>query len=234
MSDDRHDAFSDVINILAAPIAGGIRTVEQLRRGADEMIKAFENLNRTMDNLNEAATRINALMAELEGPIKAAMPQLTRTIQTADSITQAMEGPIRKAAPNIVRITDTLSSPGFATLPTQLGDMLQMVGDVSKRLGPLTQFAENAGGLFGGLRIPGMGGSRPSNPSPRSEPLVRRPEPSPEPRFADAPAKNAPAKKAPAKKAPAKKTAGKAPVKKTAGKKAPAKKAPATKASGRY
>ncbi len=232
MSDDRHDAFSDVINILAAPIAGGIRTVEQLRRGADEMIKAFENLNRTMDNLNEAATRINALMAELEGPIKAAMPQLTRTIQTADSITQAMEGPIRKAAPNIVRITDTLSSPGFATLPAQLGDMLQMVGDVSRRLGPLTQLAENAGGLFGGLRIPGMGGSRPSNPTapPRVQEPVRRPTATPEAVFAPAPAKKAPAKKASAKKASAKK----APAKRAPAKKAPAEKASAKKGSGRY
>ena len=232
MSDDRHDAFSDVINILAAPIAGGIRTVEQLRRGADEMIKAFENLNRTMDNLNEAATRINALMAELEGPIKAAMPQLTRTIQTADSITQAMEGPIRKAAPNIVRITDTLSSPGFASLPMQLGDMLQMVGDVSRRLGPLTQLAENAGGLFGGLRIPGMGGSRPSNPTPPPRPQepVRRLTPTPAAVFADPPNKKAPAKRTP----PTKATAKKAPAKKVPAKKASVKKTSAKKTSGRY
>jgi hypothetical protein len=217
MSDERHDAFSDVINILAAPIAGGIRTVEQLRRGADEMIKAIENVNRTMANLNEAATRINTLLGELEGPIKAAMPQLTRTIQTADAITQAMEGPMRKAAPNIVRISETLSSPGFASLPSQLTDVLQMVGDVSKRLGPLTQLAENAGGLFGGLRIPGMGGSRPSNPPPprRDEP-VRRPAATQESARAEAPAQRPPAQK----------TVAKAPAKKTAAKTAPAKRAP--------
>lgn len=206
MSDDRHDAFSDVLNILAAPIAGSIRTVEQMRRGADEVIKAIENINRTMDNLNEAATRINALMAELEGPIKAAIPQLTRTIQTADSITQALEGPIRKAAPNIVRITDTLSSPGFASLPVQLTDVLHLVGDVSKRLGPLTQLAENAGGLFGGLRIPGMGGGRPSTPPP--PPAAPRAESQASAPVTD-PAETTAAKKSPAKKSPAKRPAAK-------------------------
>lgn len=214
MSDERHDALSDVINILAAPIAGGIRTVEQWRRGADEMVKALENLNRTMDNLNEAATRINALMADLEGPIKAAIPQVTRTIQAADSITQAMEGPIRKAAPNIVRITETLSSPGFSTLPNQLTDVLHLVGDVSKRLGPLTQLAENAGGLFGGLRIPGMSG-RPSATPQRATPTPVVPAADVQSAPERVPAQKSSAKKSAARKAPAKQAADRRPAKKS-------------------
>lgn len=158
----RNDGFTDIINLLAAPIASGIRGVEQMKRGVDEMWRAVENLNRTMENLNETATRINSLLSDLEEPVRAMIPQLTRTIKTADEITQRLEAPLRNAAPNIERIVETFSAPGFASLPNQLSEVLSTIGDVSKRLGPLAMFAENAGGLFGGFRLPGMG--NPSKP----------------------------------------------------------------------
>jgi ABC-type transporter Mla subunit MlaD len=145
----RSDPLADVINMLAAPIAGGIRSFEQFRRGVEELFRAVDNVNRTMENLNEAATRINALLAEIEGPVRAIMPQVTRTVKAADEITSLMEGPVRATAPRIERIVETLGSPGFTTLPTQIGELMQ-------RLGPLAQLAENAGGLFGAFRMPGM------------------------------------------------------------------------------
>ena len=52
----RSDPLADVINMLAAPIAGGIRSFEQFRRGVEELFRAVDNVNRTMENLNEAAT----------------------------------------------------------------------------------------------------------------------------------------------------------------------------------
>jgi ABC-type transporter Mla subunit MlaD len=145
----RSDPLADVINMLAAPIAGGIRSFEQFRRGVEELFRAVDNVNRTMENLNEAATRINALLAEIEEPVRAIMPQVTRTVRAADEITTLMEGPVRATAPRIERIVETLGSPGFTTLPTQIGELMQ-------RLGPLAQLAENAGGLFGAFRMPGM------------------------------------------------------------------------------
>ena len=156
MTDDRNDGIADVINLLAAPIAGGIRSVEQFRKGVDELWRAVENLNKTMENLNEAAVRVNSLLAEVEEPIRAAIPQLTRTIQAADAITSQLEGPVKAAAPNIEKVVETFSSPTFTALPDQLGDFMKTMGDMSQRLGPLAQLAENAGGLFGGFKIPGM------------------------------------------------------------------------------
>jgi ABC-type transporter Mla subunit MlaD len=152
----RSDPLADVINMLAAPIAGGIRTVEQFRRGVEELFRAVDNVNRTMENLNEAATRVNTLLAEIEEPVRALMPQVTRTVKAADEITTLMEGPVRATAPRIERIVETLGSPGFTTLPTQIGELMQ-------RLGPLAQLAENAGGLFGAFRVPGM--PKPAAPS---------------------------------------------------------------------
>ena len=159
----RSDPLADVINMLAAPIAGGIRTFEQFRRGVEELFRAVENVNTTMENLNEAATRINAFLSEVEEPVRALMPQITRTVKAAEEITSLMEGPVRATAPRIERIVDTLGSPGFTALPNQLGELMQ-------RLGPLAQLAENAGGLFGAFRMPGMGGSKPAAPAPAPTP----------------------------------------------------------------
>jgi ABC-type transporter Mla subunit MlaD len=197
MTDDaRHDGLADVINLLAAPIAGGIRTVEQLRRGVDDAFRALDNLNSTIENLNEAATRINRFMAEVEPAVQALIPQITRTVQTAEQITSLLEGPVRATAPNVEKIVNAISSPGFLNLPTQLGELMQ-------RLGPLAQLAENAGGLFGGLRLPGMG-ARPA--SAAAQPAATTPPPS-TPTPARSTARTSTAKKSTAKKSTAKKSA---------------------------
>jgi ABC-type transporter Mla subunit MlaD len=211
MTDEARDPIADVINLLAAPIAGGIRTIEQFRRGVDEMLRAVDNLNRTMENMNEAASRINRFMSEVEAPLMALIPQITRTVQAAEEITSLLEAPVRASAPNIERIVTALSSPGFLALPTQIGEMMH-------RLAPLTQLAENAGGLFGGLRLPGI--SRTSAASQAS--LAGTPA------FEPAPAKPAPAKPAQARRAVAKQSASK-----RSAARQPASKQTASKRSGR-
>ncbi len=160
--DDRSDPLSDVLNIFAAPLAGTIRSFDQFRKGVDEFLRGVENFNRTMETLNETAERINVLLGEVEGPIKAAMPQVTRTVKLADEVMQVVSGPAIAAAPALRQLTELMSTPGIGQLPAQLGQFTEVMADMSKRLGPLTQFAESAGGLFGGLRFPGSSSSRPA------------------------------------------------------------------------
>ena len=134
--------------MLAAPIAGGFRSVRAVPPRRRGVFRAVDNVNRTMENLNEAATRINVPLAEIEEPVQAIMPQVTRTVKAAD-VDHDPDGGRAATAPRIERIVETLGSPGFTTLPTQIGELMQ-------RLGPLAQLAENAGGLFGAFRMPGM------------------------------------------------------------------------------
>ena len=126
------------------------------------------------------------------------------------------------------RVVEALSSPGFAALPNQLSEFMGTLGEVSKRLGPLTALAENAGGLFGGFRMPGTGSPRSTAPTPaeRRESAARAAEESSlEPIVTTLPAKKSTAKKATTKKGSAKKssakktTAKKSAVKKTTAKK---------------
>jgi len=227
----RSDPIADMINLMAAPLAGGIRSVEQFRRGSDEMLRAIENLNVTLENLNEAATRVNRLVSDIEGPIRAMLPQLTRSVETADELSRLLEAPVRAAAPNLERIVEALSSPGFTTLPSQLSEFMGTIGELSKRLGPLAALAENAGGLFGGFRMPGTPSPRsaPRTPAERRESAARAAEESsPEPTVTTLPADKATATKTTAKKAAATKSAAKkSSAKKSAAKKSAAKKSTA-------
>ena len=197
----RTDPFTDVISLVAGPIAAVIRSFDQLRKGADEMRRGFENFNTTMENLNETAERINRLLNDFEEPVRAMIPQLTRTVKLADEMSKRLSVPIDEVTPGLTRLANTLNSPVLRALPTDLGQFLDVINELSRRLSPLSQFTDQASALFG-LRIPGL------SPRPTATP-PGQPAPPPAP---------APAAKAPTKKrAPAKKKAA-------AKKRAPAKK----------
>jgi ABC-type transporter Mla subunit MlaD len=232
MPDDRPDPLADLFTLFATPLSGTVRSIEQFRKGVDEFLKGVENFNRTMENLNETTERINALLADVEQPLRAAIPQVTRTVKAADEMMQVVSGPAMAVAPGLTRLAETLSTPAFAQLPNQIGAFSDVLAEVSKRLGPLTQLAESAGGLFGGFRIPG---SRPVPTAPSTAPVS---EPEPETQrpairtVTRTPATQPAAKKAPAKKSAAeKRTAKKAPAKKSTAKKRPAKKASAKRST---
>jgi ABC-type transporter Mla subunit MlaD len=220
MPDERSDPLADLFTLFAAPLSGTVRSIEQFRKGVDEFLRGVENFNRTMENLNETTERINSLVADIEEPLRAAIPQVTRTVKAADEMMQVVSGPAMAVAPGLNRLAETLSTPAFAQLPAQIGTFSDVLGEVSRRLGPLTQLAESAGGLFGGFRIPG---SRPPAPtaatSPAPAPVVAEPE---SPATRTTPTKKSPAKKSPAKKSATKKSAA---ARKSAAKKSAAKKA---------
>ena len=215
----RTDPFADVISIVAGPIAAVIRSFDQLRRGAEELMKGLENFNATMGTLNETAARVNRLLNDFEEPVRAVLPQVTRTVKVAEELTQRLSGPIDRVAPGLNRLADTLNSPVLASMPTDLGAFMETMNDLARRMAPLGQLAESAGGLFG-LRIPGFGRAQPAPPTA----VVTVADVSP-PTGATAPA---PARtRASAKRAPAKKRA--ATKRSPAKKRAPSKKRAAAK-----
>ena len=209
----RTDPFADMISLVAGPIAAVIRSFDQLRRGADELMRGLENFNATMANLNETGQRVNRLLNDVEEPVRAMIPQITRTVKMADEMSARLSAPIDQVVPGLTRLADTLNSPVLTALPTDLGQFMVVINDLSRRLSPLAQLAEQAGGLFG-FRLPGMATTTPSRHAPA--PVAARPAP-----VAARPAE--PVKKA----SPKKSAARRAPAKKATAKKAPARKAPA-------
>lgn len=219
MPDDRPDPLADLFTLFATPLSGTVRSIEQFRKGVDEFLKGVENFNRTMENLNETTERINALLADVEQPLRAAIPQVTRTVKAADEMMQVVSGPAMAVAPGLSRLAETLSTPAFAQLPNQIGTFSDVLAEVSKRLGPLTQLAESAGGLFGGFRMPG---TRPAPSAHSTTPEPESDDDAPRPAIRTvttvAPTKQ-PAKRPAAKKSTAKKSS----AKKSGAKKRPAK-----------
>lgn len=226
MPDDRTDPLADLFTLFASPLSGTVRSIEQFRKGVDEFLRGVENFNRTMENLNETSERINALLADVEQPLRAAIPQVTRTVKAADEMMQVVSGPAMAVAPGLNRLAETLATPAFAQLPNQIGAFSDVLAEVSKRLGPLTLLAESAGGLFGSFRIPG---NRPASPA---SPASATPHPEPEATGSAAPTRTATtsaAKRSAAKKSTAKKTtAKKSTAKKSTARKSTAKKSTTT------
>lgn len=174
----RNDPFADVISLVAGPIAAVVRSFDQLRRGSEELMKGFENFNATMSNLNETAARINRLLNDFEEPIRAMLPQITRTVKMADEVATRLSTPIDQVIPGLSRLADTLDSPVLRNLPTDLGQFLDIVNDLGRRMSPLAQIAEQAGSMFG-LRIPGFPGASPAaKPAPpAAAPVAPAPPP---------------------------------------------------------
>jgi hypothetical protein len=193
-----------------------------------------------MANLNETTERINSLLADVEEPIRAAIPQVTRTVKAADEMMQVVSGPAMAVAPGLHRLAETLSNPAFDQLPHQLGQFSELLGDVSKRLAPLTQLAESAGGLFGGFRVPGTRAPQPvarptPEPSGRSIVATVHTASTPEPTRGMSPAAKPPATRRPAAKRTAtqRSAAKKSSAKKSSARKSPAKKSPAKRSSAK-
>ena len=91
------------------PIDLAGKAVDVTRRTSESLLTILEN------NLNKTTTRINAMLDDIEEPLRRIMPQVGTAMNTMAS----------------------------------MGEVAAQLGDLSKRLGPLTTLAENAGGLFG-------------------------------------------------------------------------------------
>jgi ABC-type transporter Mla subunit MlaD len=190
------DPLADVLTLLVTPISSTVRSVEQFRKGVDEFLRGVENFNKTMENLNQTAERINGLLEEVEQPIRAALPQVTRAVQNADEMMQAVSGPATALAPGLRQFSDMMATPAVQQLPGQLALFNEVMGEMMARMGPLAQLAESAGGMFGFRR-----------PTSQAKPAAPAAEPAAKSEPAPTPSKKAAAKKSAAKK----RTTGKKP-----------------------
>lgn len=116
------------------PIELAGKAVDTTRRTTETLVTMLENFASTIDNLNRTTTRVNALLDDIEEPLKRVMPQLGNAMNA------------------------------MATM----GEAASQLADLSKRLGPLTTLAENAGGIFGFRPGKPSGGTTSSSPQMES------------------------------------------------------------------
>jgi ABC-type transporter Mla subunit MlaD len=208
MAQSTPPGISDLLGLFggANPFAAITKSIGQFQRGVTDFLSAVENFNKTMQQLHGVAERVNSLLDTVEEPIRAFVPQVTKTIKAADAMVDQLSGPIDRVAPGLGRLADVLSSPALMSLPTDLGEFMEVLSDLAHKLQPLGQMAESAGSLFGLRPFASLLGSTPPPPAPAPKPVV-----------SIDPAKQTPATKAAARKVATKKAA--APAKRAAAKK---------------
>ena len=109
-------------------------------------LESLAGLLSSIDIASLASTSLTTSKRALDGLIATAenfastIDNLNRTTTRINTLLDEVEEPLRRLMPQI--------AAGMNSMAT-LGDAVSALGDLSKRLGPLTQLAENAGGLFG-------------------------------------------------------------------------------------
>jgi ABC-type transporter Mla subunit MlaD len=97
------------------PLAQAGKTLGQFQKAVDDLLALVQQFSATMESMNTIAMRVNTLLDDVEPPIRALMPQVTRTIKAGDAIVDRM------------------------------GSAVDLLGDLAKALQPLAQVAESAG-----------------------------------------------------------------------------------------
>jgi hypothetical protein len=191
----------DMTQLLAAPVQliglmmSGMEATKQTLTAA---VEAVGSLQRSAAGLEELIERLNAIVNVVEAPARALAPEMERFATRLHDIGEALDGPLETILPGVQRVATMFERAPLEQLPetlSQFNDQLQKIvggmGDLPRRLGPLSDLLGGAASMFG------LG--RPSTPEP----------PPPAPARAVPAAKKVAAKKTQGKKTPAKKSAAK-------------------------
>ena len=131
----------DLLSLLGGvnPLATAGKLLETVVSMSSEMIQSVSMFNDTMVEMNRMVHRMNSLLDEIEGPVRQVVPLMEVSLNQA-------KGTMKKVDAVIGQI---------GSLPSDVAKAVSTLGDLASRLGPLAQFAETAGGLFGIKSGPG-------------------------------------------------------------------------------
>ena len=127
--------INDLLGLLggASPVMAIGRMVETVMQVTGDIVQSIGTFNDTITELNKVAHRVNALLDEIEGPAAEVVPLVVATAKQAKSTLKKVDGVLNQ----------------IGTLPADVTKAVSTLGDLAGRLGPLAQFAEAAGGMFG-------------------------------------------------------------------------------------
>ena len=126
---------NDLLGLLggANPVMAIGRMVETVMQVTGDIVQSIGTFNDTLTEINKVARRVNALLDEIEGPVAEIVPLVQASAKQAKSTLKKVDGVINQ----------------IGTLPADVTKAVSTLGDLAGRLGPLAQFAEVAGGMFG-------------------------------------------------------------------------------------
>ncbi|MFM8970757.1 MAG: hypothetical protein ACKOI3_11180 [Actinomycetota bacterium] len=107
---------NDVLALLRNidPVTEGVKLADQGRRTVEALIVALENFGTTMENLNQAAARVNRLLDDVEDPIR----RIAGMADQAGSLINFLPTLAGKAVSNLVPKPASTTSPPPAPMPS--------------------------------------------------------------------------------------------------------------------
>ncbi len=117
MSDNTNPLLSNVDRLLGMissvdPVECGTQAVNNAKRTVESLVSIVENLASTLENLNKTTTRVNALLDEVEEPLRRLMPQVTQGLNTLSSLGEASVA-LTEIAKGIGPLTQLAENAGF-------------------------------------------------------------------------------------------------------------------------
>ena len=125
----------DLLSLLGGvnPMVAAGKAMETVVGLTAEIVQSISTFNDTMTEMNKVAHRVNALLDEIEEPVREMVPLVQMSLKQAKSTLKKVDGVVNQVG----------------SLPSDVAKAVGILGDLAGRLGPLAQFAESAGGLFG-------------------------------------------------------------------------------------
>lgn len=125
----------DLLSLLGGvnPVVAAGKALETIVGLTGEIVQSIATFNDTMTEMNKAAHRVNALLDDIEEPVRDMVPILQISLKQAKNTLKKVDGVVSQVG----------------SLPSDVAKAVGILGDLAGRLGPLAQFAESAGGLFG-------------------------------------------------------------------------------------
>ena len=94
------------------PVECGTQAVNNAKRSVEALVSIVENLAGTLENLNKTTVRVNALLDEVEEPLRKLMPQVSQGLNTLSSLGDASAA-LTELAKGIGPLTQLAENAGF-------------------------------------------------------------------------------------------------------------------------
>lgn len=94
------------------PVECGTQAVNNAKRSVEALVSIVENFASTLENLNKTTVRVNALLDEVEEPLRRLMPQVAQGLNTLSSLGDASVA-LTELAKGIGPLTQLAENAGF-------------------------------------------------------------------------------------------------------------------------
>jgi hypothetical protein len=172
----------DMTQLLAAPvqlIGLMMSGMEATRQTLTAAVETVGSLQRSAAGLEDLIERLNAIVTVVEAPARALAPEMEKFATRLHDIGEALDGPLDTILPGVQRVATMFERAPLEQLPetlTQFNDQLQKIvggmGDLPRRLGPLSDLLGGAASMFGiGRPATAEAPTPPPPPAPPAAPV---------------------------------------------------------------